>query len=246
MEEGELGEGGIILLGFLSADVKRPVVHQRGRDGQEGLASAQAGRLSRDVHQGGLSAGAASNTEPQDKGRARERHGEQGHQPRGSRVGGRGSLVPPLQATLDQLTHGRPLCGCSWGVYSPDQRQGGPARRRAGSGTKSPAVLGQEHWWASSRRRASLLQGWWQGLCPGSHSPWLGIQRAGCAPRHQSLGLLCTFMDSSSCFSRGSQGPTAPTGQMPASPLAGRPSTLGHAIAQPGLDSKGEGAMAPL
>ena len=54
---------GDYLLGFLSADVKRPVVHQRGRDGQEGLAPAQAGRLSRDVHQGGLSAGAAPQTQ---------------------------------------------------------------------------------------------------------------------------------------------------------------------------------------
>ena len=87
-----------------------------------------------------------------------------------------------------------------------------------------------------------ILLGWWQGLGPGPRSPWLGIQRAGRTPRHRSLGLLCASVDSSSCFSRGSQGPTAPTGQMPASPLAGWPSTLGRAIAQPSLDSDGEGA----
>ena len=106
----------------------------------------------------------------------------------------------------------------------------------SGLGTRAPVGLQQ--------LQGFVLLGWWQGLGPGPRSPWLGIQRAGRTPRHRSLGLLCASVDSSSCFSRGSQGPTAPTGQMPASPLAGWPSTLGRAIAQPSLDSDGEGAMA--
>ena len=242
------GQGGIILLGFLSADVKRPVVYQRRRDGQEGPAPAQAGRLSRDIHQGGLSAGAAPQTRNR-KARVEQGRGtgNRGVSQGGAGQGGRGSRVPPLQATLDQLTHGQPSCGCSQGICSPDGRRGGPARRRAGPGTQSPEVSGRAlvGLWPSQREVQGFPPvGWWWRLCPGPCSLWLGVQRAGCTPRHQSLGLLCASVDSSPCFSRGSQGPTAPAGPMPASLLAWRPSTLEHAIARPRLN-KGEGAMAP-
>lgn len=59
--------------------MKGPVVHQRGREGQDGLARAQPGRLSWDVYQGGLRAGGSPpNMEPQAEGRARGPRGLEG------------------------------------------------------------------------------------------------------------------------------------------------------------------------
>lgn len=54
MEEGELGEGDYSAWLPQRGTQKGPLSTREGRDGQEGLASAQAGRLSQDVHQGGL------------------------------------------------------------------------------------------------------------------------------------------------------------------------------------------------
>ena len=130
------------------------------------------------------------------------------------------------------------------GCLLPGPMTGWPSKVQSRAWNPEPSGLGTRAPVGLQQLQGFVLLGWWQGLGPGPRSPWLGIQRAGRTPRHRSLGLLCASVDSSSCFSRGSQGPTAPTGQMPASPLAGWPSTLGRAIAQPSLDSDGEGAMA--
>lgn len=120
VEEGELGEGDY-LLGFLSANVKRPVVHQRGRDSQEGLAPAQAGRLSRDVYQGGLSVGQPP------KHRTARRESSKG-ETRGTGVsakrkqgGGQGLSGPSPARDAGPAHSWRPSCGCAWGVCSSDQ-----------------------------------------------------------------------------------------------------------------------------
>lgn len=113
VREGEPGAGaGLFSLGFLGADMKEPVVHPRERGGQDGLAPAQAGRLSWDGQQGGPGAGQLPTMEPQDGVRARGpgvlkgRHTEWGSRPCGggsrTRGGGRGLPGPALQALLDE------------------------------------------------------------------------------------------------------------------------------------------------
>lgn len=186
VREGEPGAGaGLFSLGFLGADMKEPVVHPRERGGQDGLAPAQAGRLSWDGQQGGPGAGQLPTMEPQDGVRARGpgvlkgRHTEWGSRPCGGGEAGPGAGGEGSQGRLCRRCwmNTEASCSCCRCGHALDGKLGSAGTHQAGTGTQRrpglrtralPGLLSlQENAWeAAWGLRASAAPGDSGPFCP--------------------------------------------------------------------------------